>query len=85
MTVGAVRGFGRERYELPLGSVRAEIEDFTDKVQIETVIHDEQVDEVIDAIARAAHTGRYGDGMIFVVPVERSVRIATLREGEEVV
>lgn len=85
MTVGAVRGFGREHTELPPQSVEEELEDFTDKVQIETVIHDDQVDAVIDAIARAAHTGRYGDGMIFVLPVERSIRIATLREGERAV
>lgn len=85
MTVGSVRGFGREHTELAPRSVGEELEDFTDKVQIETIVHDDQVDAVIDAIARAAHTGRYGDGMIFVVPVERSVRIATLREGERAV
>lgn len=85
MTVGAVRGFGREHGEFPPQSIAEKLEDFTDKVQIETVVHDEQVDVVIDAIARAAHTGRYGDGMIFVLPVERSIRIATLREGERVV
>ena len=45
----------------------------------EAVVHDDQVDVVIEAIASAAHTGRYGDGMIFVLPVERSLRIATLR------
>lgn len=85
MTVGAVRGFGREHAELPPQSRREALEDFTDKVQIETIVHDDQVDAVIEAIASAAHTGRYGDGMIFVLPVERSVRIATLREGERVV
>lgn len=78
MTVGAVRGFGRE-HELPAESPEEELEDFTDKVQIEAVVHDNQVDVVIEAIASAAHTGRYGDGMIFVLPVERSLRIATLR------
>ena len=82
MTVGAVRGFGREHAEFPPQTIEEKLEDFTDKLQIETIVHDEQVDAVIDAIARAAHTGRYGDGMIFVLPVERSIRIATLREGE---
>ena len=85
MTVGAVRGFGREHAELPAQTTAEKLEDFTDKVQVETIVHDEQVDEVIDAIARAAHTGRYGDGMIFVLPVERSLRIATLREGEKTI
>ena len=85
MTVGSVRGFGREHTEVPPQGVEDLLGEFTDKVQIETIVHDEQVDPVIEAIARAAHTGRYGDGMIFVVPVERSVRIATLREGKRVV
>ena len=82
MTVGAVRGFGKERAEQSREAILEEVEDFTDKVQIETVVHDDQVDAVLEAIARAAHTGRYGDGMIFVLPVERSMRIATMREGE---
>ena len=62
--------------------LREQMEDFTDKIQIETVVHDDQVNAVLEAIARAAHTGRYGDGMIFVLPVERSMRIATMLEGE---
>ena len=81
VTVADVRGFGREHEEIHRAGME-ELEDFTDKVQIETIVRDDQVDAVIDAIARAAHTGRYGDGMIFVLPVERSIRIATLREGE---
>ena len=85
MTVGAVRGFGREHAELPRESAAEQLEDYTEKVHIETVVHDQQVDSVIEAIAGAAHTGRYGDGMIFVLPVERAVRIATLGEGERAV
>lgn len=81
MTVGAVRGFGHERVELPDEAFEEQIEDFTNKVQVQTVVEDEQVEAVVTAIANAAHTGRYGDGMIFVLPVERSLRIATLREG----
>ena len=85
MTVGAVRGFGREHTEVPRESVAEQLEDYTEKVHIETIVHDDQVDAVIEAIAGAAHTGRYGDGMIFVLPVERAVRIATLGEGERAV
>ena len=85
MTVGAVRGFGREHAEVAPESIEEKLENFTDKVQVETIVHDDQVDLVIEAIARAAHTGHYGDGMIFVLPVERSIRIATLREGERTV
>lgn len=85
MTVGAVRGFGREHAELPRESTAEQLEDFTDKVQIETIVHDEQVDAVVNAIAGTAHTGRYGDGMVVVLPVDRAVRIATLREDERAV
>ena len=85
MTVSAVRGFGRDKVEFPRHSVEDQLEEFSDKLQVETIVHDEQVDGVIAAIARAAHTGRYGDGMIFVLPVERSLRIANLREGEHAV
>lgn len=82
MTIGSVRGFGREHSELTPQAAEDLLEDFTDKIRIETVVHDDQVDGVIESIASAAHTGRYGDGMIFVVPVESWLRIATLRRGE---
>ena len=82
MTVTRAGGFGRERMEPHPRTVAEEIEDFTDKVRVETVVHDEQVDEVVGAISRAAHTGQNGDGMVFVLPVERAVRIMTMHEGE---
>ena len=85
MTVSQVQGFGREHAELSPDSMNGVLADFTDKVQIQTVVHEEQVDDVVEAITRAAHTGRYGDGMVFVLPVERAIRIATLREGEDAV
>ena len=85
MTVGSVRGFGREHSDLSPEANDEMVEDFSDKVQIQTVVHDDQVNFVVDAIAEAAHTGRYGDGMIFVVPVERTIRIATRHEGDRVV
>jgi nitrogen regulatory protein P-II 1 len=82
MTVTAARGFGRERAEEPSAEADQHVDDFETKVRIETVVHDEQVDEVVELICRTAHTGRYGDGMVFVLPVERAVRIKTLHEGE---
>lgn len=83
MTVGVARGFGREKSKIVPRGAAEELEDFPEKVRVETVVHDEQVETVVQAIASAAHTGRYGDGMIFVLPVERAVRIMTLREGQE--
>lgn len=84
MTVGDVRGFGREHADRAPPGAEGTLADFAEKVQIETVAQDDQVDAVVAAIARAAHTGRYGDGMIFVLPVERALRIATMQEGHEV-
>lgn len=81
MTVAEVRGFGREHGIPPGASTPEPLGYFTAKVQVETVVRDEQVDAVVGAIAHAAHTGRYGDGMIFVLPVERTIRIATMKEG----
>lgn len=81
MTVGSVRGFGREHAELSPEALDHLLEDFSDKVQVETVVDDGRVEEVIDAITRGGHTGRYGDGIIFVVPVERFVRIASAPGG----
>ncbi len=83
MTVTAARGFGRERSEDPPARADDHVDDFESKVRIETVVHDDQVDEVVQLICDAAHTGRYGDGMVFVLPVERAVRIMTRHEGEE--
>ena len=82
MTVTAARGFGRERAEEPRAEADQQVDDFEPKVRIETVVHEEQVDEVVELISRSAHTGRYGDGMVFVLPVDRAVRIMTLHEGE---
>lgn len=82
MTVGSVRGFGKEHSELTEQAVEDLVEDFTDKIQVVTVVHDDQVSGVIAAIGNAAHTGRYGDGMIFVLPVERWLRVATMQTGE---
>lgn len=83
MSVAGVRGFGREHAELEPESIEVELDEFSDKILIQIVLHDDQVDGVVAEIARSAHTGRYGDGMVFVLPVERAVRISTLREGEQ--
>lgn len=82
MSVTHVGGFGREKHASPPRSVAEEVESFTDKVRIETVVQDEQADEVVDTVAANARTGRYGDGMVFVLPVERALRIMNLHEGE---
>lgn len=83
MSVSRCGGFGRERFEETPAERDAELGEFTPKMRIETVVRDEQVEGVMRAIGEAAHTGRYGDGMVFVLPVERAFRVMNLREGEE--
>ena len=85
MTVTEVKGFGRTggRKEVYRGS--AYVVDFVPKVKVEIVVPDEQVASVIDAIQRAAHTGRIGDGKIFVIPIDEAVRIRTGERGNDAI
>ena len=85
MTVTESRGFGREKVEVEAEDRRASLKDYTDTARIEVVAHDGQVAGVLAAITEAAHTGQRGDGKIFVVPVERAVRIKTREEGDAAV
>ncbi|MFQ5646354.1 MAG: P-II family nitrogen regulator, partial [bacterium] len=59
--------------------------DFLPKLKLETVLSDDLVDRTIEAIVEVAHTGKIGDGKIFVLPVEEAVRIRTGEKGEEAV
>lgn len=82
MTVSEVKGFGRTggKQEVYRGS--AYVVDFVPKVKLEVVVGDRLVRQVVDAIKGAAHTGRIGDGKIFVLPVDEAIRIRTGEEGE---
>ncbi len=78
-----VKGFGRGR---PTDSPTAEVLYGTaDKVRIEVVVPEDLEDVVAEAIREAARTGNRGDGKIYVLPVERAVRIATAEEGDDAV
>ncbi|HEY1717912.1 MAG TPA: P-II family nitrogen regulator [Verrucomicrobiae bacterium] len=85
LTVIEAKGFGRQKghTEIYRGSEYAV--DFLPKIKIELVIADAQVDSVIEAIVKAAKTGKIGDGKIFVSPVEKAVRIRTEETGEQAV
>lgn len=75
LSVTAVRGFGRERAGLPPSAIEMELDELTDKALIQIVAEDDQVDSMVAEIVKAARTGGVGDGLVFVVPVERSVRV----------
>jgi len=83
MTVVEVKGFGRQKGHTELYRGAEYVVDFLPKIKIEVTIADDLVDKVVEAIARAANTGRIGDGKIFVLTVDQAVRIRTGERGDE--
>ena len=77
LTVTEVKGFGRQKGHTELYRGAEYVVDFLPKMKIEVVVKDADVERCIDAIVRAAKTGKIGDGKIFVTPVEQVVRIRT--------
>jgi len=85
LTVSEVKGFGRQKGHTELYRGAEYVVDFLPKVKLEIIVRDEQVGDVVDAIEKAAKTGRIGDGKIFVTPVEDIVRIRTGERGGDAV
>ena len=85
ITVGEVRGFGRQGGHTETYRGAEYNIDFVPKILVEVVVVDEQADSIVDTIVAAAATGKIGDGKIWVTPVERLVRIRTSEEGAEAV
>jgi nitrogen regulatory protein P-II 1 len=85
ITVSEVKGFGRQKGHTELYRGAEYVVDFLPKVKIEVVVSEDMVDGVIDAITQTAQTGRIGDGKIFIIPVEDTVRIRTGERGEEAI
>jgi nitrogen regulatory protein P-II 1 len=81
LTVTEVKGFGRQKGHTELYRGAEYVVDFLPKVKIEVVVADEAVERCVEAIVKAARTGKIGDGKIFVTPVERVVRIRTGEDG----
>ena len=85
MTVTEAKGFGRQKGHTELYRGAEYVVDFLPKVKIELVLDDALVERAIEAIQQAAHTGRIGDGKIFVYPVNEAIRIRTGETGQEAV
>ena len=81
MTATEVKGFGRQKGHTELYRGAEYVVDFLPKVKLEIVVKAEQVDMVIEAVQKAANTGKIGDGKIFVMPVEQAIRIRTGESG----
>jgi len=82
MTATEVRGFGRQKGHTELYRGAEYVVDFLPKIKIEVVVNSDQTDRCVEAIVAAARTGKIGDGKIFVMPVDRVVRIRTGEEDE---
>ena len=85
MTATEVKGFGRQKGHTELYRGAEYVVDFLPKVKLEIVVKEEDLDSAIEAIQKAAHTGKIGDGKIFVIPVEQSIRIRTGESGRDAV
>ncbi|HKK22167.1 MAG TPA: P-II family nitrogen regulator [Pseudohaliea sp.] len=82
MTVTEVKGFGRQKGHTELYRGAEYVVDFLPKMRVEVVVPDDLAERCVEAIRDAAHTGKIGDGKIFITPVERIVRIRTGEENE---
>lgn len=82
MTVTEVKGFGRQKGHTELYRGAEYVVDFLPKIKLELVLADDQVEGAIEAIIKAAHTGKIGDGKIFITPVEQVIRIRTGESNE---
>ena len=85
ITVTEVKGFGRQKGHTELYRGAEYVVDFLPKVKVEVVVKTSEVDHCVDAIVRAARTGKIGDGKIFVTSVERVLRIRTGEQDEAAV
>ncbi|MCF8029102.1 MAG: P-II family nitrogen regulator [Desulfobacteraceae bacterium] len=77
MTITEVKGYGRQKGHKEIYRGAEYLVDFMPKIKLEIVIPAERTDEVIDAVRGAANTGKIGDGKIFVIPLERVIRVRT--------
>jgi len=85
MTVTEVKGFGRQKGHTELYRGAEYVVDFLPKVKIELALDDAMVEQVVDAISKAAHTGKIGDGKIFISPLDEIIRIRTGETGANAV
>ncbi|OZG74277.1 transcriptional regulator [Hahella sp. CCB-MM4] len=85
VTVTEVKGFGRQKGHTELYRGAEYVVDFLPKVKIEVAIGDDMLDQVVEAITKAANTGKIGDGKIFVVDLQQAIRIRTGETGTDAI
>ena len=85
MTITEVKGYGRQKGHTEIYRGAEYVVDFLPKVKVEIVVPADMVDQVVDKIRESANTGKIGDGKIFVLPIERVVRVRTGEENRDAV
>src|SRR5580765_6785176 len=85
MTVTEVKGFGRQKGHTEIYRGSEYTVDFLPKIKIEVVLSDAQIEAAVDAIVKAAKTGKIGDGKVFVTAIENAIRIRTEEKGDQAV
>jgi nitrogen regulatory protein PII len=85
MTISEVKGYGRQKGHTEIYRGAEYVVDFIPKVKIEIVVPADRVDQVVEKIRESANTGKIGDGKIFVLPIERIVRVRTGEENRDAV
>ena len=85
LTVFEVKGFGRQKGHTELYRGAEYVVDFLPKIKLEFIVDDENLDKVIDTIKNAAHTGRIGDGKIFISNIEEIIRIRTGEKNSDAI
>ena len=83
ITVTEVKGFGRQKGHTELYRGAEYVVDFLPKIKLEIAIEEERVDAAVEAISKAAHTGKIGDGKIFVYTLDQAIRIRTGQSGKD--
>ena len=85
LSVIEVKGFGRQKGHTELYRGAEYVVDFLPKVKIELVIDDDMLDRAVEAIQQAAHTGRIGDGKVFISTVDDAIRVRTGERGKDAI
>ena len=85
MTISEVKGYGRQKGHTEIYRGAEYVVDFLPKIKMEIIVDADQVDQVIETVVEAARTGKIGDGKIFVLPIEKIVRVRTGETDHEAI
>ncbi|NOR05695.1 MAG: P-II family nitrogen regulator [Deltaproteobacteria bacterium] len=85
MTISEIKGYGRQKGHKEVYRGAEYVVDFIPKIKLEIIVDAAQVDQVVETIRESAHTGKLGDGKIFVLPVEEVIRVRTGEHGKDAI